>query len=569
MVAELTASQQRSRDLQLVASLSFPSLLEKLPLSLPVPPETPPSPKRHYRSQYTYLGCGDLLGPSVWPTLSLFDLALRLIDFSSLEAVLARIVYASSARGHVPFHPVSMFLLHSWRILNKWHRTEALRNLAAERYDDYRQRFGFIKGIYPTEGGLRHFEIMLGSDDGNDLIALSVELAHTIGVISQQAIQHGIFSVDGMIHDAASRMRCSSVDDACYEPAPSPDTSLRTASIGARKCRAKEEKGRKGCDCTETACAVVCKHATPRDPKARFVVYEGHNQSEGPNTPSTPSGENTSSQGKPRYGYRTVCGHLIDWARRDSLVLARGQLGANAPEDKMAAELAEKVVGRYDWIQWEFAVADAGEGREPFLSTAYRLRLRRVVGLRSDKSDADKDGWAIRGYDDKGTPVCPFGYRLHPNGWDRERQRFKWCCRRTCEPRYVTTEAKYRGERETERPPQAESAGRTAPDCPHRFDGDKHGLVRDVGRSFPDGSTRLVRDLPYGSAFAKKLYARARNAAEERNSEFEDLGLKRMPVYGWERVQAMATVVDLWGNLKTIVRLIREATLAAKGLSPP
>ncbi len=94
-------------------------------------------------------------------------------------------------------------------------------------------------------------------------------------------------------------------------------------------------------------------------------------------------------------------------------------------------------------------------------------------------------------------------------------------------------------------------------------------MVRDVGRSFADGSTRLVRDVPYGSPFAKKLYARGRNVAEERNSEFEDLGLKRMPVYGWERVQAMVTVVDMWVNLKTIVRLIREAVLAANGLSPP
>ena len=274
MDAKLTASQQRSGDPALVASLSFPALLDSLPLSLPVPADTPPSPKRHYRSQYTYLGYEDLPDPAVWSTLSLFDLALRLIDFSSLEAVLAQIVYASSARGHVPFHPVSMFLLHSWRILNKWHRTQALRNLSDVRYDDYRERFGFMKGIYPTEGGLRHFETMLGSVDGNDLVAQTVELAHAIGIVSQQAIQHGIFSVDGMIHDAASRMRCSSVDDACYQPAP-------------RKCRAKEEKGRKGCDCTETACAEVCQHATPRDPQAHFVVYEGHNQSDGPGASPT------------------------------------------------------------------------------------------------------------------------------------------------------------------------------------------------------------------------------------------------------------------------------------------
>ena len=535
MVAELTASQQRSLDPTLVATLSFLELLDKLPLSLPVPADTPPSPKRHYRSQYVYLGYEDLLDPAVWPTLSLFDLALRLIDFSSLEPALAQIIYAPCARGHVPFHPVSMFLLHSWRVLSKWCRTEVLRNLAAARYDDYRQRFGFVKGIYPTEGGLRYFETKLGSQSGDDLIAQTVELARSIGCISEEAKQHGILGMDGMIHDAASRMRCSSVDDACYQPAP-------------RKCRAKEEKGRKGCDCDEIACAQVCQHATPRDPQARFIVYKGHNQTDSPNAPvkSSPNKDRPPS-GNPRYGYRTVFGRLVDRIYRRSWVLGNGLLSASTPEDGEATEQMKKAVSRYDWVRWEFTVADAGEGRDPFLSTAYQLRLRRVVGLRADKSDAKVEEWAIRGYDDKGIPVCPHGYRLHPNGWDSERRRFKWCCRRTCEQK-------------TKCP---------APDCPHRFDGDKHGLVRDVGRSFADGSTLLVRDVPYGSPFAKKLYAQARNAAEERNSEFEDLGLKRMPVYGWERVQAMATVADMWVNLKTIVRLIREATLAANGLSPP
>lgn len=545
MAAELTASQQRSTDPHFVASLSFSSLVNKLPFSFPIPANTPPSPKRYYRSQYTYLGCEDLLDLAVWLILSPFDLALRLIDFSPLEPLLAQILYQPSAKGHHPFHPVSMFLLHSWRILNKWNRLEVLRNLAKPEYDDYRRRFGFAKGVYPTEGGLRHFEKMLGSAWGNDLIAQTVELADAVGCISEEAKQHGILGLDGMIHDAASRMRCSSVDDACYEPVP-------------RRCRAKEEKGRKGCDCTEVACAEVCKHATPRDPKARFIVYEGHNRTDSPNTPvqSSPDKDKTP-QGYPRYGYRTVCGRLIDRIYRSSLVLGKGLLSANAAEDKEATEQMKQDVGRYAWVHWEFVVTDAGEGREPFLSTAYELRLRRVVGLRADKSDAKKEEWSIRGYDDKGTPVCPFGYRLSSNGWDSERWRRKWCCRHACE-------------RETERPgTSAGEAHRLPPDCPYRFDGHKHGLVRDVGRSFPDGSTRLVRDFPYGSPFAKKLYAQARNAAEERNSEFEALGLKRMPVYGWERVQAVATVVDMWINLKTIMRLIREATLTAKGQSPP
>jgi hypothetical protein len=531
MVAELTPTQQRCANPTFVANLSFLSISPKLPLSLPVGDHVPPSVKRHYRCHYVYLGCKDPFDVILSPTLSLFDLALRLIDFSSLEALLASIVYSQSPRGHVPFHPVSMFLLYSWRIINKWNRGESLRYLADARYDDYRQRFGFAKGDYPTEGGLRHFETMLASASDDGLIAQSIELAQSVGCISSAAVVAGILGADGMIHDAASRMRCSSVDDPCYQSGP-------------RSCAAKE-KGRKGCECQELGCASACKHATPRDPKARFIVYQGHNQTNSPNAPvDGPTGA-TSARGKPRYGYRSVCARLIDPLWRTSWVLADQLLPANAPEDKTATELMKDVVRRYDWVDWKFVVADAGEGRDPFLSTAYELGLRRVVGLRADKSDEDVEGWKIRGYDDKGIPVCPFGYRLHPNGWDEARRRHKWCCRRTCQ-----------GQGD---PP--------APDCPHRWDGDKHGLVRDIGKTFPDGSNRLVRDVPYGSSLYKQLYGRGRNATEERNSEFEALGLKRMPVYGWERVRAMVTVVDMWVNLTTMMRLIREAVLTAKGLS--
>jgi len=553
MCTDFSPAQQRFRDPLLRATLSFPALLKKLPLSLPVPLDIPPSPKRHYRSQYVYRGYDDLRDPTAWATFSLFDLTLRLIDFSALEALLAQRVYAPSARGHVPFHPLSLFLLHAWRIDNDWPRTVALRNLAHPAYADYRQRFGFSPGIYPTEGGLRHFETRLGAETGDALIAQTVALARAAGCISPDAIAHGILGVDGMLHDAASRISpTASVEDSCSEPRPRP-------------CPAKD-KERTGCPCTDTACARVCQHATPRDPQARFIVYQGHNQTDSPNASATLSprpGEaplamasrlrrratdkSTPVRGQPRYGYRSVCERLIDPRYRTSWVLADALLTATAPEDKTATKIMEQVVERYAWVHWEFVVADAGEGRGPFLSTAYRRGLRRVIGLRADRSDANHQQWAIRGYDDKGIPVCPFGYRLHPNGWDPTRRRFKWCCRRTC----------------------VQETAQPAPECPHRTDADKHGLVRDVGRSFADGSTRLVRDVPSGSPFAKQLYARGRNAAEERNAEFADLGLKRMPVYGWKRVQTLLIVVDMWVNLKTIVRLMRETVLAAQGRSPP
>ena len=527
------AAQQRRQDPLLAEALSWPALLPKLPLPFPVSADTPPSPKHRYRCHYAYLGYGELHDPAAWARLSLFDLALCLIDFAGLEATLAMVLYAPSAKGHTPFHPVSLFLLHTWRILNGWGRCEALRQLAAPRNDDYRQRFGFKPGAYPTEGGLRYFETRLGAGASNDLIAQSVALAKAASCIAQGAIEHAILGVDGMLHDAASRVRCRYVDDACYQPAPRP-------------CAAKA-KGQKGCDCNEVACRQVCEHATPRDPEARLVIYAGHNRGDSPNAPVGEAGNSKPPRGKARYGYRSLCVRLIDLRRRTSWVLGDDLLAANAPEDQAATVLLTQVVASYGWAHWEFAVADAGEGREPFLSTAYRLGLRRVVGLRAAESDGDEQLWAIRGYDDKGIPVCPHGYRLSANGWDEQRRRHKWCCRRVCE-------------QEKQGP---------APECPHRFDGDKHGLVKDVGRTFADGSSRLVRDVPYGGALWKQLYGRARNAAEERNAELEGWGLKRLPVYGSWRARAVILVADMWVNLLTVVRLVREAVLAAGGLSPP
>ena len=73
---------------------------------------------------------------------------------------------------------------------------------------------------------------------------------------------------------------------------------------------------------------------------------------------------------------------------------------------------------------------------------------------------------------------------------------------------------------------------------------------------------RLVRDLPVGSPAWKRLYHRARNAAEGRNAVCEDWDLKRMPVYGDPRSRATVFLADVWVNLTTLARLVREATAA-------
>jgi len=91
-----------------------------------------------------------------------------------------------------------------------------------------------------------------------------------------------------------------------------------------------------------------------------------------------------------------------------------------------------------------------------------------------------------------------------------------------------------------------------------------HGKIVNVGETFANGSIRLVRDIPVGTPTWKRLYHRARNASEYRNSVLEGWGLKRLPVYGQPRGRALIALADVWLNLTTLARLVREATATAR-----
>ena len=80
-----TARQKRVANKEALARFALFNLWSRLPLSFPLDPDLPPSPKPRYRSQYRYLGPEDLHDPQTLETLSSFDLALRLIDYSNLE----------------------------------------------------------------------------------------------------------------------------------------------------------------------------------------------------------------------------------------------------------------------------------------------------------------------------------------------------------------------------------------------------------------------------------------------------------------------------------------------------
>jgi hypothetical protein len=534
----------------------------------PTPPGTPPSPKHAYRSSYTYAGWKDLCDLATWDTLSDFDLCLRLIDFNGLRPVLAQRLGWTSARGWIPFDPVSLFLLQGWQITSGWTRTQTLSNLRDPRYADYAALFGFEPGVCPSEGGLRYFLTSLGAhaeasgrtvsvpldderrvdvavQDLNDLIAQSLTLIHDAGLLSQEAWTTALVCPDGMLHDAACRMRCAFVQDSCYQP--------RSPQSQTRPCPAKQaQTPRRGCACDTMACAQVCQHGTPRDPQARLVVYSGSNQHpDNPNHPTTATPDQ-HTEGKLRYGYRSLPLQLADPIRRTSFVLLDHVCAAPQREENPAAALLRQVSTIYPTLHLDTTAGDAGLGYAAYLRTAYELGIKRVVDLRADASDKNTDTWVIRGYDDKGRPVCPYGYAFTANGFDAQRQRHKWVCAHVCLKKAT---------------PHVTLANVTYPphECPYQTADHPSGKIIDVAECFADGSIRLVRDLPVDSPAWERIYHRARNASESRHSTLERWGFKRLPVYGDLRGKAMIFQADVWLNLTTMARLVREATIAARG----
>ena len=561
--AKLSAPQTRAQAETFMRRCSFAGLRTRLPLRWPRPPGVPDSPKKKYRSFYVYQGYNGLEDPETWKTLSLVDLVLRLVDFGALRHVLAWLLGWTSAQGQVPFDPVSIFLLISWQIVNGWQRSQVLRNIQDSRYADYAARFGFRDGDFPTEGGIRHFLTALGLNSDahgesvsvaldkertteialqrlNHLLAGAVALLRDADLISPQAWQSALVCPDGQIHHAASRMRCASVQATCYQ---------RPASEAPRSCLAKE-KGQRGCACDTLACMPVCQHAPTRDPEARCVYYSGSNQSlaRSPNAAADPN-RTDARKGKLYYGYRSLALQLADHVRRFSLVLLDDFLSASAREENPSAAHLLQLAHFYPTLRIEFTVGDAGLGYYAFLHAGYALGARRVVDLRADPTDRDKANWPVRGYDDKGRPVCPFGYRFTANGFDSKRRRYKWVCNQACRkgksPCVELQNVPY--------PPQ---------ECPYRDPARRHGKTVDVGETFGDGSSRLARDVPVGKSAWECLYHRARNAVEGRNATLQAWGLKRLPVYGLPRGRATIALADTWINLTTLARLVREATLA-------
>lgn len=530
----LTASRKRMAHPDFVSTFSLigSDLCDHLPLRLPVPDNTPPSPKRHYRSEYRYLGYDDLLQPGTLPNLTLFEVALRLVDFASLRDYLAHYCYVLSAKGQVPFDPVSLLLCLCLRreLGRGWRKLAKL--LAGEHGSGWRRLFGFRKGMTPSASGLRFFFEAIGPDTFEEINCLLIEALHQAGLLPQQSTFPGdpsdrgvTISHDLMLHEARSNMQCAYVTATCYQLAPRP-------------CPAREP-GKEGCNCREAVCAQACRRATPLDQEARFIHYDGRNK-----TADLPTCD--TAHGRDVYGYASAPDRLVDDRLACAWTLHTGGLyPANSDERTLFPDSFARLQARYPWLKIGEVLADAALGYQGCLDPIWEARALRMVDIRADKSDADRESQLRRGYDDHGHPLCLHGYHMQSNGHDYARRRTKWCCEKTCRT----------------------DARRSTPDCPYVADKHKHGQIVNVGRTLPDGSVRLAREVAYGSQAWQERYGR-RNNSECRNGLLQGTGLKRLPSFGLSRAHRDVALGDFLENLRTLGRLVLEATTLARKAKP-
>jgi hypothetical protein len=524
-VEKPTAIEKRAQNLDALAPFTLNSLKQNLPLVFPRDPNLPPSPKPRYRSAYRYLGFADL-NEETMESFSPFQISAQLFDFSNLEPLLAVHIYADSAKGQIPFHPVSMHLLSTYRRGENLSRHQVLRTLQHPDDGQSLRRITGFENEFPSESGLRYFERQLTPELQQEINGLQLDAlyeAHLLPV-GPDGEKKASLSFDGMLHEARSRMRCSRVKASCYERAPRP-------------CPA-QAKGKRGCDCTDEACVVLCRHATPRDPEARLIVYTGDNKRArtSPNAPAQPQGRR-SRPSRIVYGYYSYAGQLLDDHLATFWALPSAFGPATCGDPALFLDNFAYLQNRFPWLKIDEVLADAGACQQACLDAIWDAGALRMVDIRAHRSDDAPDIGLERGYDRNGHPLCPFGYVLHSNGHDYQRRRTKWRCAKRC---------------------QSDPQSRVH-QCPYLKAKRKHGYTVTVGRTHPDGSVRLAREIPYASQAWKQRYSR-RNSAESRNSVLERLGLKRMPVHGLPPCHVAVLQADFVANQRTLVRLIRQAT---------
>jgi hypothetical protein len=183
------------------------------------------------------------------------------------------------------------------------------------------------------------------------------------------------------------------------------------------------------------------------------------------------------SRGRDVYGYASNPDRLLDDRIACAWTIRTGLYPANADERELSPQSFARLQARFPYLDIGEMLADAALGYQCCLNPIWEAGALRMVDIRAHENDKDPAAQLRRGYNEKGHPLCIHGYQMSPNGHDYQRRRTKWICKKTC----------------------LKDPKRPTPDCPYLAPEHKHGQVINVGRTLPDGSVRLAREVPYAS----------------------------------------------------------------------
>jgi len=532
-----------------------------LPLRLVVPGDVPPWCPRRCRSHYRWLpATEDLEDPAAWEGLDDFDLLLRLFDFSAWRAILGQ--RFRSALGPPPFDPLSIglgCLLALWKGWTWQDLGQALRSV--ERGWGYCRRLGFAQDDRDGPVDLPStstFRMALQATtvavwrQCADSVAqglMAYGLLPTRSTFPQDPPTRGVsVALDSQLIEAHSHMRCHHQRAACFLPPAERDCAARAA-------------GHQGCACDSEACADHCRRATARDPEATYVYYSGSNQPVQPNADATPE-EQRQGRGKHHFGYKAKAFNILDDRLSTYWVLSGPFVSANRNDHLQTIPGFQDLRRRFPDLIIGEVNADAGEGQDEILRFVYEeLHALRLIKQRHHALDDDPLTCLRRGYDERGTPLCPHGYRLSFNGHDYTRQDSTWVCRRRC-LRHPTPDIVLAPEETPDPMPSAPRPLREV--CPYAKTSTKLGFLLRTDLSLPDGTIRLARDLRVDSPTWKLRYGR-QSYAESRNAHQAHFGLKRSPWYGQDNSAKATCLGDILINVLNVVRFVREASTAKPG----
>jgi hypothetical protein len=540
----LLAAERRLQLPNFVELFRFEAMRPLLPLQLPTPGNPPPWSARACRSCYQWRPPDPCLSSARLVGMDPFDVDLLLFDFTAWRPYFG--ARFKSRFGPPGFDPLSLGLAMFLARHRNWDWATLASELRhPERGRSYRQALGFCENDLP---GASTFRMAFQNTPKNwlsacqdsllqGLMAYGIVPSHT--TFPEDPPERGVsISTDCQLIESRSHMRCLHQVPACSQPA------------ATRPCPARQA-GKEGCQCDTPACRNHCRFATFRDPQAAYVYYSPSNQpGPNPNTHQDPQ-KRSAQHGTHHFGYKSKAFNILD----DRLFTFWSITGPFTPADRNDHLLSipgfEDLRSRFPDLSIGEVLGDAGEGHASILRYVHtQLQALRTIRIRHAEGDDLPLTCLQRGYDEKGTPLCPLGYRLACNGHDYSHHSTKWVCRQKCihQPHPDVSLS------------QATQAPRTA--CPFVDPAHPLGISLTLGLSFPDGSIRLVRDMLVGSALWKLRIGR-QSYAESRNASQAHRRLKRSPCFGLANSAKSTLIADTLSTLLTLARFVLEASLAA------